>query len=1004
MSPVSEARRRLLQQAVHGFLQRHPEATRAAAELDIAAALCVSQASVQKWRAGYPIADAHVPRLAEWAVRRAGMGREWLRAFLRACDHPDPALEAALFGAPVPSDLAQRCRDLHRRFWGADRLGADPSYFPRPALSALLEDFLRSDRPGLILVAPSGMGKTGFALHLARSGTVSGYTVLTLPAADLDGERPLPALLSSLLALPALDACPLSWPLLVALDGVNESPDMVRLTWQADRVLPQANGLKLLLTFRPESFQVVRHSLSLNVHCYYADPSPEADILAADPPALHLLPFSAEELSQAYERYRRAYHLRTPFSALPPDLKETLRHPLLLRLTAEVCASAALPETLSSGRILQEFLNHLYRHGRVRQSDLLFLEERVVSRMLTPGRWRNAVPMGEVMASLGAEEFSPLIRLADAGLLASTNGRLDEPVRFAHERFYEHFAWRYLIRERELASDPVAFYEGLRGAPWYLHDPLRRLVAAEVARRPDRRLWAALAFLPEMVLAGALEDEARRRPAEGTALLRSLWRWAQPFPMGRPEAWQENLGRAVLLAAGAVGDGDLLEKALRTAAPSLRNTVLLQAKDLWREYPQAAQAILAALADRAVGPLGLPRYSTLTLLGPLFLLSLFDYGDRPEVLASLRDLLVDLVGRAFGGVRGRLLLYLIARWLTGWVRRAAVEANLTVDLDRDFHLTPAQRATLRVLAPYVDWETPGFSTEAVHQNLRAAVEMGSLLAGWIVVLAVVQQGLGNPKEGWPALRRLVAEAAVPPVPPWADTVFHSAYELLRVAPSRDPALWGALEQGMAWILEDYPNWHRTVQAYRLGRPPHPPGPAQGVAPYALARSAARLPVTVGPFWDAVRHRLESQDPAFALDYLQELRYVALDGRRPALALRMLETRPGDSPLVNHPDPLVRARLVDLLASVRAIASEDVRDFLERCASPELAAQVARHPTESPSYAWLYYRLEEWVYPFLARSRASRRLVADLFALAAGAGSVQEWIEESIGRILRALSA
>ncbi|MFN3763589.1 MAG: hypothetical protein ACK4WK_10380, partial [Anaerolineae bacterium] len=136
MSPVSETRRQLLRQAVHGFLRRHPGAKRAAAELDIATTLHVSQASVQKWRAGHPISPAHVPLLAEWAVRQAGMDREWVRDFLRACDHPDPLLEAALFGSAGPPDLAARCRDLHRRFWGRDRLEADTPYFPRPALTA----------------------------------------------------------------------------------------------------------------------------------------------------------------------------------------------------------------------------------------------------------------------------------------------------------------------------------------------------------------------------------------------------------------------------------------------------------------------------------------------------------------------------------------------------------------------------------------------------------------------------------------------------------------------------------------------------------------------------------------------------------------------------------------------------------------------------------------------------------------------------------------------------
>lgn len=1003
MRPISKTQRRLLQQAVHGFLQRHPEATITTAELDIAGTLHVSQASVQKWRAGYTIAAAHVPGLAEWAVRRAGMDREWLRAFLRACDLTNSGLETTLFGPASPPDLAGRCQDLHRRFWGTNRLNPDPAYFPRPALTALLDAFLRSDRPGLILVAPSGIGKTSFVLHLARSGSIGGYTVLALPAANLDGEQPLAVLLSFLLFPSPPDTCPLSWPLLLVLDGVNESPDMVRLTWQADRVLPQATGLKLLLTFRPESFQVVRHSLSLNEHCYYTDPPSGAGTLTADPPAIRLLPFSADELPLVYEQYRHAYRLQTPFSALPADLRETIRHPLLLRLTAEAHAGTSLPEPLPARRVLQEFLDHLYQHGRIGQSDLLFLEERIIPQMLTPGRLRNAILVSEVLTSWEASglPLSSLVRLVDAGLLASTNGRLDGLLRFAHERFYEHFAERHLARERQSATDPMAFYLSLRDAPWYLHGPLRRLVAAEIARKPDRYLWTALAALPRPVLAGALEDVVCNHPEEGARLLRALWRMALSSPLDYLAPWQENLGRAVLLAAGAVGNGDLLEYALRTAPPSLRKAAILQTKDLWANHPEVARDVLTRLAGRLAGPLGLLHHPTINLFGPLFLLSLLDYGDRPEVLYFLRDLVAGLAGEMSGGLRGRLLLRLAAHWFAGWLKQTAVAANLTGDLDWDFQLPPSGRAALRTLAPYIDWETPGFGTEAVYQNIRTALGTGSLLAGWTIILAIVQQGLGNPEEGWPVLRRLVSEAATPPVPPWADAAFQSAYELLRVSPSGDPALWEALERGLAYILE-HPEWHRAVQAYRLGQPRHPPGPAQGIAPYALARSAARLPVTAGPFWDAVRRRLESGDPSFALDYLRELRFVALDGRRPVLALRMLETRRDHSPLVTHPDPAVRERLVDLLASIRAIASEDVRDFLERCAPPELAAQVARHPAEPPAYSRLYFRLEEWMYRFLARSRSPRRLVAELFALATETESVREWVERGIGCILNAL--
>jgi len=1000
MRARSDLRQRLLNQAIHGFRQRHPEVTIAAAELDLAEALHVSPASVQKWRSGYPISPGHIPGLVRWAVTRAGMSQTWVLSFLRACGGE---VTASSCPTSLPH-LPQACRQAHLRLWGHNRLEAATLHVPRPALLTLLDDFLASDQPGLLLVAPSGMGKTAFALWLARQETVQGRIVLACPAGILDGERPFPELLASL--LPDLSSIAseviLSWPLLVVLDGVNESPDMVRLTWQVDRALLRTDGLKVLLTFRPESFQVLRHGLELSIHRYHDAPlSADTGGLLRDPPVYRLLPFTPAELPEVYERYRQAYHLQTPFSALSPALQEHLRHPLTLRLVAETWAGQSIPEALQEDHLIQNLLDGLYRRGRLGHADLRFLEEQVVSRMVAPGRWRNGVPTAEILAEGTVLPIQhPFTRLADAGLLSSTNGRLDEPIRFAHDRFYEHFAERWFRRMRDDEPEPAAFYVRLGTVPWFLHGPLRRLVAEEIARAGPppaaRPLWAALATLPLPVLAGALEDTCRAHPEEAAPFLRALWRLTR-FPLRAPEPWQRSLQRALLTTAGALGESDLLLEFLPAADEASRSTGILAAKDLWASHPEAAASLLHGLARCLVRPPGLPDPAAITLFGQVFLLSLFDYGDRPEVLASLGSLIRGLARRATAGLRGRLLVHLAAVWFTRWLKRAAADAHLSNDLDRDFRLSPEERAHLRALAPYVDWETPGFSRPETHAHLLGALEMGSLLAGWITILAIVQQGMGNPSEGWAEIRRLLAEADTSPCPLWAETVFHGVCELLRQSPTADPEVWGPLERGLATILSDYPAWHEAIRAHRRGRPAVPPGPATGLAPYVLARDAARLPVEEGPVWEVVRGKLQRGDTVFAMDYLWEMRFVALDGRRPPLALRLLE------PLAACPDPTVRSALADLLELLRGIVSEDVRDYLEQVAPPELAALVGDPPEELPTHTWLYYRLEDWVYPFLLRTGSARRLIADLFTLAAEAESVLEWAEASIQRILQALS-
>ncbi|GEM_PF-2926813 len=1007
---ISTQKRHLLNQAVHGFIQRHPEYTVTAVELDIAEALHVSQASVQKWRAGYPIAASHIPALAKWAVQNAGMSRAWLRAFLQACEYADSDLEEFFFASPFAPNLGAACRVAHLRFWGYERMGTAFLHFPRPGLVALLHHFLLSNRPGLILLSPSGMGKTDFSLWLARQQMVRQHFVLACPAALLDGSRPLPETLKSLLFpdhSPALLEDVLTWPLLFVLDGVNESPDMVRLTWQVDRALVYANGLKVLLTFRPESFQIIRQALSLTEHLYYTDPQATTDVLLRDPPAFRLLPFSPDELSQVYEMYSRVYSLRTPFYALPPAIRESLRHPLTLRLVAEAWADRVLPETVETDQLMHTLLNTFYRQGRLSHTDLRFLEERLLSRMVAPGRWRNAIPMNEVLAAGGAEEITgllpihhPFTRLADVGLLASTNGRLNEPIRFAHEHFYEHFAWRQLARLRESASDPAAFYAELADVPWFLYVPLRRLVAEELAQLPGRSLWSALASLPEPALVGALEDRCRAHPEEALSFLRILWHLSLPRRRvaGTLPLWAQNAQRALIAAAAAIGAADLLTNFLCTCAPTVQPFGIVRAKDLWASNPCAAESALRYLANHLFGPMGLPNPGAVSLFAQVFLLSLFDYGQQASVQSVLQSVIGDLTRRALRGLRGRMFMDLVSRWVTSWVKRAAVEDHLTGDLEADFRLSLEEREHLRTLARYINWETPGFGSEETWRILRAGLEMGSLLMDWVINLCIVVQGWGNPEEGLTAIRRLLTDIAARPCPPWADVVLHTTMELLRRVPTDDPAIWGPLESAVAYLLENYPAWHMSHMEYRRGRPRGVRGPAQSVAPYILARDASGLLVETGPVWEITRRKLTEGDLLFSIDYLREMRFVALDGRRPRLALRLVE------PLASQEHPGVLRALADLLNSVQPVASEDVRDFLERLASPSLMALVTSRPQEPPTYSWLYYQIEDYVFPLLIHSPLFCRLTTDLFVMAADSVSVQEWIKRSIPLILETLAS
>jgi len=166
MSPRSEERRRLLQQAVHSFAQAHPDYTMARIEREMARAVGLSPSSVQKWRAGYPIASDHIPTLAEWAVRQAGMELLWLRAFLRQCGYGEAGLEARLLG----SEGSLVCSEPDEQSRPA--IIPVPEYLHLFGVDLLIQRLfaLLSDPQGPRLVSLEGLGGIG-KTALARAVT-----------------------------------------------------------------------------------------------------------------------------------------------------------------------------------------------------------------------------------------------------------------------------------------------------------------------------------------------------------------------------------------------------------------------------------------------------------------------------------------------------------------------------------------------------------------------------------------------------------------------------------------------------------------------------------------------------------------------------------------------------------------------------------------------------------------------------------------------------------------
>jgi tetratricopeptide (TPR) repeat protein len=131
-------------------------------EAELGRAMGVAGATVQRYKAGHIPPDPEQVRiLAEAAVTRGYLNRDWLVAFLQAARYPDPAaliarLYPAAQGRPAPS---RTCENLPA-----------PTYsrfiMREPAYASVLEG-LRRRTPVVLIASLGGMGKTSLAREVA---------------------------------------------------------------------------------------------------------------------------------------------------------------------------------------------------------------------------------------------------------------------------------------------------------------------------------------------------------------------------------------------------------------------------------------------------------------------------------------------------------------------------------------------------------------------------------------------------------------------------------------------------------------------------------------------------------------------------------------------------------------------------------------------------------------------------------------------------------------------
>jgi hypothetical protein len=237
--------------------------------------------------------------------------------------------------------------------------------------------YLSDERPGLLLAAPAGAGKSSLLCRLAEEMSTRGHIVLFWHAHNLPGSD-LKACIESALGqgheLREVFGCihnrffaksrgkDKHARLLIIVDALNEREDAAAAFSKAFDLAKEigiafGRTVKLILSIRDTALSKIENDPAFKArrHLFFSVTDRKV-ASTVDLPYLLLPPFTGKTQEELFRKYKDKFAFEGALDSLSDSAKGLLRKPLMLRLAAEAFAGRRLPRDLGIANIFARYL------------------------------------------------------------------------------------------------------------------------------------------------------------------------------------------------------------------------------------------------------------------------------------------------------------------------------------------------------------------------------------------------------------------------------------------------------------------------------------------------------------------------------------------------------------------------------------------------------------------------------------------------------------------------